>query len=234
MGLRFPDLKVLGPLSEVEWQALRSLGRACVDVCAEWDIACTASAGLVTRLDLVEDYAGQGPFLHHVVAVREVWRQASVHERRMGEIAWRYVSAAVVLGAEVLDRLLAGRAALSAELVDHLAGHEATLDALSAACDGTYARLIAARNDDRFGTEGDSRKQLLALLDRAYSNVAHMQGDGRVLTREEASQWQLIAASKEDTDPLWEDLLTPMLDYAENLLFQIAYRIDHHGGSPQA
>ncbi|MFI9240824.1 hypothetical protein [Streptomyces sp. NPDC053079] len=43
-GGLFPELTELGPLSEHEWEALRSLNRAYVDLRQEWESACAAQA----------------------------------------------------------------------------------------------------------------------------------------------------------------------------------------------
>ena len=91
-------------------------------------------------------------------AVDAVYAQVLINQRRIGEIAWRYASAAVVLGAAVMDRLLDGRPALSPVLVEHLAGQESHLGDLRDSCDGSYARLISERGDDEQRRDGRGRR----------------------------------------------------------------------------
>lgn len=233
MRERFPGRAVPGPVSSVEWQTLLSLNRACLDLREEWETACAATGGLYVRADAIDGYTESVPYRHHVAAIDAVASLAYTNQRRIGEITWRYASAAVVLGAAAMDRLLAGSSALSPVLVEHLAGHEARLGDLREACDGTYARLITERDDDTYGTEAKAREGLLAGLRSAYYNVTHTMVDGRYPSEAEADSVQLVGASAEDTDPLWEDLLTPVLEYAESLPFHIAHWVHRHS-APEA
>lgn len=229
MSGRFPGLAVPGPVSPVEWQALWSLNRVCVDMEQEWEAACTVTAGLGVKTDMIDNYTPSDPYRHHVAAIDAVYALALTSERRIGEIAWRYASAAVVLGAAVMDRLLDAQPALSPVLVEHLAGNEACLGDLREACDGTYARLISERGDDTSGTEAEMRNSLLGGIRSAYYNVTRTEVDGQHPTEEQADNLQLVSVSREDTDPLWEDLLTPVLNYAEALPFHIAHWVRRHG-----
>lgn len=70
-----------------------------------------------------------------------------------------------------MDRLLDGEDPLADDVINGLAGLEATLRQLQHACENTYARIIAARNDDRYGTEAASRQRLLDGLKHVYSNL---------------------------------------------------------------
>jgi hypothetical protein len=219
---------VPGPVSAVEWQTLLSLNRACLDLRQEWEAACAATSGLYTRADAVDDYTESEPYRHHVAAIDALTSLAYIHQRRIGEVTWRYASAAVVLGAAVMDRLLAGDRALDSVWVEHLAGHEACLGDLREACDGTYARLIAERADDDYGTEAQARDDLLAGLKGAYYNVTHTVIGGRYPSEAEAGRASLVAVSEEGTDPLWEDLLDPVIQYAESLPFHIAHWASRH------
>jgi hypothetical protein len=225
---RFPDRELPGPVSAVEWQTLLSLNRAYLDLRQEWEAACAATASLYVPADGIDGYSESEPYRHHVAAIDAVAALAYDHQRRIGEVTWRYTSAAVVLGAAVMDRLLTGAPALNPVLVEHLAGQEACLRDLQEACDGPYERLITERDDDPYGTDAQARQDLLAGLKGAYYNVTHTMVDGRYPSESEAGDMQLVAASEEDTDPLWEDLLAPVVQYAESLPFHIAHWVRRH------
>ena len=102
--LRFPDLRDLGPLSGVEWETLRSLNRACVDLEQEWEAARAQAGRAITRSEVAEGYTEDSEFRYHVAAVDEACEPAAQYERRISEITWRYASASALLGITVLDR----------------------------------------------------------------------------------------------------------------------------------
>ncbi|MCC2274906.1 hypothetical protein LKL35_05575 [Streptomyces sp. ET3-23] len=230
VGARFPMVMKLGSVSTEEWQALRSLNRAYVDLSQEWESARAVAGGLMAKVELTEDYTQQGPYRHHLWAVNEACSKAIAYEEQIGVIAWRYASAAAVLGMTVLDRLMCGWPPLSPESVEQLAGEEPTLGRLREICSAPYDRLIATLEDDGAAAAAD-REALLGGLDAAYYNVTHGDPDidGRRLVEAEADTCQLSTASLEGSDPLWEGLLSPVLNLAESLPYKIAKWVGRDG-----
>ncbi|MCO8308845.1 hypothetical protein [Streptomyces sp. RKCA744] len=94
-------------MSGVEWETLRSLNRACVDLQQEWEAARAQTGRAMTRLEVAEGYTENREFRYHVAAVDAACEPAAQYERRISEITWRYASASVLLGITVLDRLVA-------------------------------------------------------------------------------------------------------------------------------
>ncbi|WP_438453291.1 hypothetical protein [Streptomyces asiaticus] len=228
-SLRFPDLQDLGPLSEVEWETLRSLNRACVDLEQEWEAARVQASRAMTRLEVAEGYTEDGGFRYHVAAVDEVSEPAAQYERQISEITWRYASASALLGITVLDRLVSGRPPLNRSVVKQLASTEPTLGQLQEAFSIPSSRLRAARGakEQQFGEE--QRELLLAGLKGAYYNVTHQEVDGRRRSREEADGCRLTVASEEGMDPFWDHLLEPVLHLAESLPYEISCSLPYLG-----
>lgn len=230
MGSRFPDLEKLGPLAAHEWRTLRSLNQAYVDVRHEWQAACLLADGLMVKLEVAEGYADPDRrYRHHLAALNELYRPADAYQRQASALAWRYASAAVVLGMTVLDRLVCDRPPLAPDLVEELARHEPTLGVLKEACDAPYARLIVARADDHYGTEAKAREHLLGLLGAAEYNVEHTDIGGRRLNTAEIEACQLSVISPANQDPFWDDLLEPVLSLAESIPYAIARWLDRQG-----
>ncbi|MEW2467914.1 hypothetical protein AB0919_23260 [Streptomyces sp. NPDC046994] len=227
MGARFPDLKELGPVAAHEWRTLRSLNLAYVDLRHEWEAACLKTDGLRVKLDVVEEYATPDlRYQHHLAALGELYDSADVYERQASALTWRSASAAVVLGMTVLDRLVCDRPPLAESLVEKLSTHEPTLGTLREVCDAPYERLIAARADDHYGTEAKAREELLGLLRGAAYNLEHIEIGGRRLNALEIDDCQLSVTSPALQDPLWDDLLRPMLTLAESVPYAIARWLD--------
>ena len=99
---RFPDRELPGPAGSAEWQTLLSLNRAYLDLRQEWEAACAATAGLYVWAEGMDGYTESEPYRHHVAAIDAVAALAYDHQRRIGEVTWRYASAAVALGSAVM------------------------------------------------------------------------------------------------------------------------------------
>ncbi|MGW7617495.1 hypothetical protein ACWGLG_16840 [Streptomyces antimycoticus] len=119
--LRFPDLRDLGSLSGVEWETLRSLNRACVDLQQEWEAARVQTGRAMARMEVTEGYTEHSRFRYHAAAMDAAYDPAAQYERRISEITWRYASASMLLGITVLDRLVSGRPPLNPSVVKQLA-----------------------------------------------------------------------------------------------------------------
>lgn len=225
MSPRFPDLKDLGLLSSEESRALQCLNRAHVELRGEWECARALTRRLMAKADLEEGHTGQGPTPHHQLAARAASSAAAAYERSIGEITWRYASAATVLGITVWDRLTCGRPPLSTQTLELLAAEEPTLGQLRGIFSGPYARLLEFRADEPWRSAGKEQEDLLGLLETASFNVTHTQTDGRYPDESEVADCRLTTASPHDVDAFWEDLLPPVLHLAEAVPFAIAQRL---------
>ncbi|MFJ9008886.1 hypothetical protein [Streptomyces canus] len=220
-------MEKLGPVTAHEWRTLRSLNQAYVDLRHEWEAACVHADGLMVKLEVTEGYADPDRrYRHHLAALHELHRPADAYERQASALAWRYASAAVVLGMAVMDRLIRHQPPLTPELVDEMATHEPALGTLKDACDAPYERMIAARADDHYGTEAKARENLLGLLGAAEYNLEHTDIGGRRLNPAEIDACRLSVVSPADQDPFWDNLLEPMLSLAESVPYAIARWLD--------
>ncbi|MGP4091024.1 hypothetical protein [Streptomyces sp. KR55] len=198
-----------------------------MDLRHEWEAACVQTDGLMVKLEVTEGYTDPDRrYRHHLTALNELYRPADAYERHASALAWRYASAAAVLGMAVMDRLIGDRPPLAPELVEEMATHEPTLGTLKESCDAPYERLIAARADDHYGTEAKARENLLGLLGAAEYNVEHTDIGGRRLNPAEIEACQLSVVSPDDQDPFWDNLLKPMLSLAESVPYAIARWLD--------
>nr|WP_161558440.1 hypothetical protein [Streptomyces antimycoticus] len=227
--LRFPDLRDLGSLSGVEWETLRSLNRACVDLQQEWEAARVQTGRAMARMEVTEGYTEHSRFRYHAAAMDAAYDPAAQYERRISEITWRYASASMLLGITVLDRLVSGRPPLNPSVVKQLASTEPTLGQMREAFSIPSSRLRAARDtkEQQYGEE--QRELLLATLKGAYYNVTHQEVDGRRRSNEEADGCRLTVVSEEGMDPFWESLLEPVLHLAESLPYDISCSLPHLG-----
>ncbi|MGW2328241.1 hypothetical protein ACWC5C_21080 [Streptomyces sp. NPDC001700] len=227
--MRFPDLRELGPLSVLEWETLRSLNRACVDLRQEWKSACTQIGRAATRMELTEDYAQHSGFFHHLEAVNAAYEAASDYEWRVSRITWRYASASALLGIRVLDRLVSGQPPLAPSLVKQLASTEPTLGQLSEAFSLVPSRLRAAQDAGDQQRDTVEYELLTAAMRRVYYDVTHQSAADRGRTAKEADECRLTLVSEPDVDPLWEYLLEPVLQLAERLPYDISWWLSHAG-----
>ncbi|WP_223864702.1 hypothetical protein [Streptomyces sp. 5-10] len=198
-------------MSEVEWQTLRSLNRACGDLQQEWAAVRVQYGRAMTRVEVAEGYTEDSEFRYHAEAMDAVCEPAAHYERRISEITWRYASASVVLGITVLDRLVSGRPPLNPSVVKRLASIEPTLGQMQEAFSIPSSWLRAARDTKEQQYAEEQRELLLATLKGAHYNVT------------------LTVVSEEDMDPLWESLLEPVLRLAESLPYDISCSLSHLG-----
>ncbi|MEV0117653.1 hypothetical protein AB0H77_31170 [Streptomyces sp. NPDC050844] len=224
-----PDLDDLGPLSEGEWAALRSLHHAYVEMEQELAAARAMAGRLSARAELASDGQG-GPCPYYADAVGDLWGEALHYERKAGELAWRYASAAVVLGVSVWHRLATQQPPLTEQVVASLASREPTLGELKGALKGLYAEVIATQPDSgERPVDQEVHEALLSGIDRACINLTHILIGGRwVMTRPAAEPLDkpLTTAYPESADPLWDDLIRSALYLSEQLPYDIASWID--------
>ncbi|MGW7688379.1 Tn3 family transposase [Streptomyces asiaticus] len=90
----------------MEWETLRSLNRACVDLEQEWEAARVQAGRAAARSEVAEGYTEDSEFRYHVAAVDEACEPAAQYERRISEITWRYASASVLLGIQQYDQIV--------------------------------------------------------------------------------------------------------------------------------
>jgi hypothetical protein len=227
VGGRFPDLGDLGPLGPEEWRALRSLNRAYVDLGQEWESARAQSERLSVKVDLIEGYAGTAAPAHHLAAMHEVCGQAIGYEERVGAAAWRYASAAAVLGMAVMDRLLDGRPPLTDDALESLGDHEPTLGLLKRTCGERYGRLIAS-TESRCGNQSESQRTLLALLSDVEYDLCDADTYNVPLNSLEIDACRLTHIPDNGVEPTWTPLLRPFLNLAESIPYSIAWWVERH------
>ncbi|MCW7947014.1 hypothetical protein AAW14_34900 [Streptomyces hygroscopicus] len=78
----------------------------------------------------------------------------------------------------------------------------------------THERMIAAPNEDLYGTEAKAWASLLGVLGAAEYNVERTGFGGWRLNTVQIDACRLSVVSEDDQDPLW-DSLEPMLSLAE-------------------
>ncbi|MFI2241202.1 hypothetical protein [Streptomyces chrestomyceticus] len=222
----------LEPVTAHEWQTLLSLNRAYVDMRHAWEAACCLTDGLMTKMELTAGYVGDDQrYPHHLAALKEMLQPANTYEWQVGALTWRYASAAAVLGMAVMDRLAQQLPPLEPRLVEELARFEPSLGELKKACGAPYERLISVRDDDRYGTETKTRESLVNALSVAEYNLEHTDIGGRRLSAAEIDECQLSVVSQDGQEPFWQDLLKPVLDWAESVPYSIAFWLDRHSAS---
>ncbi|MFF1733747.1 helix-turn-helix domain-containing protein [Streptomyces sp. NPDC058247] len=147
-------------LAEHEAEALRTLYVTCQGLQHEYESALAVS-GRASRVQDTVDVYGRGQALpHHSDALNEMHRLAERYERGLGLLAWRYASAAAVLGVRILERVAQGRPALSASEVAALC-EEPTLNELRQALSLPGAALLPARDAAYQEWHDRSREELL-------------------------------------------------------------------------
>lgn len=223
-GGRLPELIGLGPLSRPEWDAVRSLVLASLDLRQEWELACGHVDALMTKYDVVGEYCGSSPWLQfHSAALAEAVQAATGHEYELGAVAWRYAGTAAVVAMAVMDRLLCGRPPLTPEQLAALTESEPTLGALKEAAGEPYARMIAAKKQDSYGTEAKARLELLGLLEGTAAEMLAERFEGRHLTRAEVDGSRLGPAQIDGMEPWWTDLLKPVSAFAEEAAHAVVW-----------
>ncbi|MFI9781111.1 hypothetical protein ACIHCV_41915 [Streptomyces sp. NPDC051956] len=226
MGLRFPNVNALGPVSALEWDTLHALNLAYIQAHAQWDATLAASRVLSAQMEMAEGWNLGDAAPYHREAVDDLARLASRHDDQMAAVAWRYASAGLVLGMAVLDRLMQGTPPLSHKEILALGEREPTLAQLEAVLQEPFDRLIQFRDDDLGGLYRSDRDELRTRVETAFLNV---QEDQPGISRDQAGRTRLAAASEPNRDPLWEELLPGVLKVAESLPYDISFWLDYHG-----
>ncbi|NJP74434.1 hypothetical protein [Streptomyces sp. C1-2] len=219
-SMRLPECTALAPLTTAEWGAIRSLHHACNLLRAEWQTAGTLVDRLTTLQETVEQFdQGTPPFQHHQEAVDVARHSAYMYERELGLNAWRYASAHAVLGITILDRLVVGRPALTAAAVDELC-HEPTLGQLREALSIPAGHLLVARREESRQRADEDRQHLLRALGSISVSIRVLK-ENKPMSEQEAAACLLSENSPLGTDPMYDGVLAPLFDLAEQTPFEI-------------
>ncbi|MFF5408546.1 hypothetical protein ACFY8K_37585 [Streptomyces misionensis] len=224
--MRLPEFTASAPLTTVEMGAIRSLHHACNLLRAEWQTASTLVDRLTALQDTVEQFdQGAPPFQHHHDALDAARHDAYMYERELGLSAWRYVSAHAVLGITLLDRLVAGRPALTAAAVDELC-EEPTLGQLREALLIPAGRLLVTRPEETRHRADEDRQQLLRALDSICGSIRQLK-ENKPMSDQEAAACLLSENSPLGMDPMYDVILDPLFDLAEQTPFEISWFLKH-------
>ncbi|MEU7260603.1 hypothetical protein AB0B21_33055 [Streptomyces rimosus] len=211
--MEFPAFTEAAPLTAFEIEALRSLYLTLQDLRHEYE-----SARLLHdrgyRLEEIAQVYTQGRALpHHPDALHQLGRLADRYERGVGLLAWRYASAATVLGASVLDCLVGGRPPLTATAATELC-KEPTLGQLRNALSLPCSDLLVAREPAYRDRHENERHALLRAVEGVIECAAEFGGG---VPKEAVSLWagRLTDFDRPRTDPLYENGLERLLQYAE-------------------
>ncbi|WP_438289585.1 hypothetical protein [Streptomyces sp. HUAS TT7] len=226
-----PD--ALGPVAQVEWDALRSLSRSCVFLRSEWELTRAQSARLMAQVDVVDDLTPDLPFAHYRQAVDEMCNAALASENPIGEITWRHASASAMAGFAVLHRLVKGAPALTVAELKELGGQEPTLGQMCEAFSVPASVLLVAREHSMWLPYDELRERLLAGLRGARLDLTSSRTGTPFTTEANVDGVRLSAASRLGGEPLWEYLVEPVLDFAEQMPYEIVSWLDHNA-SPGA
>lgn len=219
--MSFPLFTEAAPLTSLEVEALRSLHVTLQDLRHAYESALTLT-GRSFRLEENARVYTQGRALtHHPDALHRLSLLASGYERGVGLLAWRYASAALVLGTSILDRVVNGRPALTAAAVTALC-EEPSLGELRKALSIPCTGLLIAREPSIRDRHDMDRQVLLRSVEGVVENAGEL-GDG--VPEDAASLWagRLTEFDRPDTDPLYEDGLEQLARFADQLPNEISW-----------
>ncbi|MEU5136944.1 hypothetical protein [Streptomyces californicus] len=232
--MRFPQFNESGPLTGYELEAMRSLSTAFLTARYEWQTACT----MWDRLHAAGETAalGRAPasFSFHEEAVGRLASGVGGYERHAALVAWRYTAAALVLGVAVLRRIAEDKPPLTVTGVEELC-QEPTLGQLHAALSVPVPDLVPERRypADIPGERESSarqwvtmRKGVAGVIDLVLE-LATDEEAAHPRTRDEAATCLLTQHCPPHTDPVYEGVLQPLFQLAEQVPYDIARIINH-------
>ncbi|MEU6973811.1 hypothetical protein AB0A71_40015 [Kitasatospora aureofaciens] len=218
---RFLSRERLAALSDADYDALGSLHFAVNDLRHEWVASCAVLERMIALTDHADHADGTSRFSHRSEALSEVARAASRYSRAVEMAMWPCVSAYTVLGITILDRVVSGRAPLPSATVRALSA-EPTLAELQSAVSIPVASLRCARSAELQASEQQEQKELLTTVEGVYFNLAHDARD-KPLNREQAAACRLTEADDPGIDPLWDNLMDPLISLAEQNILEIGF-----------
>lgn len=225
--MRFPRFDERGPLTAIELGALRSLNAALLTARYELQSASSMWDRLQSGGDVADMHEAHTTFPFYGQAIQEIASGATAYERHVALIAWRYTAAAVVLGVTVLQRVAEAKPPLSPDTVEELC-QEPTLGLLHEALSVPVADLVPVREHDLLDERTRTAQrwaQVRDQVDDAIDLVVEIAADEEAAhprTKEEAAGCLLTEHCPPHTDPVYNGVLEPLFELAEEVPFGIS------------
>ncbi|MET8768251.1 MULTISPECIES: hypothetical protein [unclassified Streptomyces] len=225
--MRFPRFDERGPLAVIELGALRSLNAALLTARYELQSASSMWDRLQSGGDVADMHEAHTTLPFYGQAIQEIASGATAYERHVALIAWRYTAAAVVLGVTVLQRVAEAKPPLSPDTVEELC-QEPTLGLLHEALSVPVADLVPVRDPDLLDERTRTAQRWAQVRDRvddAIDLVVEIAADEEAAhprTKEEAAGCLLTEHCPPHTDPVYNGVLEPLFDLAEEVPFGIS------------
>jgi hypothetical protein len=218
----FPKQTDLAGLAPSEYEALRSLGRACVQLRTEVELADAAHSRVCRSMEDAGDTEPDPAFTPLSNVLDALSDSTYQQARHAGELCYTHTAAYTVLGIAILDRLTSDRPPLTVEHLVELSG-EPTLGQLRDALQIPVAQLLrwpANPVSVRDATEG--RQDVLAELDSIERSLRDPMAMGPDVTEYWMAAAKVSTDSSPGVDPLW-DRVTEMLErVADQTPYEIA------------
>lgn len=224
----FPTRLALAALDPQEYEALRSLGRACFHLRTEVELAGAAHSRICRMSEEAQDSEPDPAFTPLTTMLGQLMNPAYDQTRCAGDLSFAYTAAHTVLGIAVLDRLTTGRPPLDqAQLVELSA--EPTLGTLRRALQVPVDRLLQwPAHGMSIKDAVDGRRAVLEELARIERDLRDPHALGPDVPEHRMDAAKVTTDSSPDVDPLWEAVI-PLLDLvAEQTPFEIAHYLAHH------
>ncbi|MET8605635.1 hypothetical protein ABZV92_19040 [Streptomyces rubiginosohelvolus] len=237
--MRFPQFNEDGPLVGYELAAMRSLSTAALTARYEWQTACTMWDRLHTAGETAELRRAPESFSFHEEAVRRLASGVGEYERQAALVAWRYTAASLVLGVAVLRRIAEGKPPLTVTGVEELC-QEPTLgqlhDALSVPVpdlvpERRHPAVVPGEREDSARQWGKVRDGVADVIDLVLELAADEEA-AHPRTKDEAATCLLTQHCPAHTDPVYDGVLQPLFQLAEEVPYNIARIIDRSWSSP--
>ncbi|MFF0191086.1 hypothetical protein [Streptomyces sp. NPDC005244] len=172
-------------------------------------------------------YEAHTTFSFNEQVLGQIASGATAYERHVGLIAWRYTAASVVLGVTVLQRVAEAKPPLTAATVRELC-QEPTMGQLHQALSVPVADLLPKREHDRADERTRTAQQWAQLRDRVDTaidillEIAADEGTAHPRTKDEAAGCLLTEHCPPYTDPVYDGVLEPLFQLAEEVPFDIS------------
>ncbi|MFI6055448.1 hypothetical protein ACIBCO_35850 [Streptomyces violascens] len=217
--MEFPEFTDTAVLTVLEIEALRALHITLQDLRHEFASALALTQRSYRMEGNAELYTQGQALTFHPEALHQAGRLADRYERGVGLLAWRYASAAAVLGTAVLDRVVHDRPAPTAAQVTALC-EEPSLGELRESL--AVTGLLVTREPSYREWHDEERNRLLAGVEGTIENATEL-GDGVPTDTKSVAGGRLTDFDREGADPLYEGILDRLLRYAGQLPMEISW-----------